>query len=133
MSLQVLPLPPAELGESPFWHPLERCLYWCDIAGLAVHAWSPADGRHRQWALPSEPGCCAPAGGTKIVIGLRDGFYTLDTTTAALACLARLPAEAHDTRTLRLKTMPESEINATSVVPPPISMIMLPAASCTTA
>ena len=102
MFLQVLPLPPAELGESPFWHPLERCLYWCDIAGLAVHAWSPADGRHRQWALPSEPGCCAPAGGTKIVIGLRDGFYTLDTTTAALACLARLPAEAHDTRTLRL-------------------------------
>ena len=102
MFLQVLPLPPAELGESPFWHPLERCLYWCDIAGLAVHAWSPADGRHRQWALPSEPGCCAPAGGTKIVIGLRDGFYTLDTATAALACLARLPAEAHDTRTLRL-------------------------------
>ncbi len=35
------------------------------------------------------------------------------------------------TRTLRENTMPESEISATSVVPPPMSMIMLPAASCT--
>ena len=35
------------------------------------------------------------------------------------------------TRMLRLKTIPESEINATSVVPPPMSMIMLPAGSCT--
>src|SRR6266403_1480456 len=35
------------------------------------------------------------------------------------------------TRTLRLNTIPESEIRATSVVPPPISMIMLPAGSCT--
>ena len=35
------------------------------------------------------------------------------------------------TRTLRENTMPESEMSATSVVPPPMSMIMLPAASCT--
>ncbi len=35
------------------------------------------------------------------------------------------------TRTLRLNTIPESEMIATSVVPPPISMIMLPAGSCT--
>ena len=31
-----LPVPASDLGESPFWHPDERALYWCDIAGRAV-------------------------------------------------------------------------------------------------
>jgi len=101
MALETLPLPPSELGESPFWHPQEQCLYWCDIQGFALHAWNPATGLHRQWRTPGEPGCCAPAPGGKIVIGLRDGFYLLDTATGALACLARLP-DPHDPRTLRL-------------------------------
>jgi len=102
MTLQCLPLAPSELGESPFWHPEEKCLYWCDIQGLAVHAWTPGDGRHRQWKTPSEPGCCAPAADKKIVIGLRDGFYLLDTTTGAFTLLALLPPARHDTRVLRL-------------------------------
>ena len=101
MTLQRLPLPPSELGESPFWHPLEKSLYWCDIQGHSVHAWTPQDGRHRQWKTPSEPGCCAPAADGKIVIGLRDGFHLLDTATGAITCLALLPAP-HDTRVLRL-------------------------------
>ncbi|MFN9476680.1 SMP-30/gluconolactonase/LRE family protein [Acidovorax sp.] len=102
MSLQTLPLPPSELGESPFWHPHETSLYWCDIQGKRVNAWEPASGRLRTWNMPSEPGCCAPAGGAKIVIGLRDGFYLLDAESGALACLALLPTDAHDTRVLRL-------------------------------
>ena len=102
MTLQTLPLSPSELGESPFWHPQENCLYWCDIQGFAVHAWTPATGQHRQWPMPSEPGCCAPAPQGQLVIGLRDGFYLLDTTTGALACLALLPPAQHDTQVLRL-------------------------------
>ncbi len=102
MTLQALPLPPSELGESPFWHPEEHCLYWCDIQGCTVHAWAPATGQHRQWNTPSEPGCCAPAGGTKLVIGLRDGFYLLDTVSGAIALLASLPPAQHDTTVLRL-------------------------------
>ena len=102
MTLHALPLPPSELGESPFWHPYETSLYWCDIQGSRVHAWEPASGRLWTWDMPSEPGCCAPAAGHKIVIGLRDGFYLLDTQSGALACLALLPADAHDTRVLRL-------------------------------
>ena len=102
MPLQALPLPPSELGESPFWHPLEKRLYWCDIAGFTVNAWEPGTGRTWQWKTPSEPGCCAPSEDGKIVIGLRDGFYSLTTSTGALACLATLPADAHNTRLLRL-------------------------------
>ena len=102
MTLQVLPLPPSELGESPFWHPEENCLYWCDIQGLTINAWNPADGQHRQWKTPSEPGCCAPASGKRLVIGLRDGFYQLDTVSGAISLLAALPPARHDTRVLRL-------------------------------
>lgn len=107
MSLQTLPLPPSELGESPFWHPTEKSLYWCDIQGQAVHAWHPDSGHHRQWRMPSEPGCCAPAADGRLVIGLRNGFYLLDTAKdsadpTALSCLALLPPEQHDTTVLRL-------------------------------
>ena len=57
--------------------------------------------------MPSEPGCCAPAAGGRLVIGLRNGFYLLDTAkdsadTTALTCLALLPPDQHDTAVLRL-------------------------------
>lgn len=102
MTLQILPLPPSELGESPFWHPAEKSLYWCDIHGYCVHAWTPDTGLHRHWKMPSEPGCCAPASNRHLVIGLRDGFYLLDTFSGALSCLALLPPAQHNVQTLRL-------------------------------
>ena len=102
MTLQTLPLPPSELGESPFWHPGEQRLYWCDIQGMKVHAWEPATGQAWQWAMPSEPGCCAPAADGQLVIGLRNGFYLLNTASGTLRCLALLPAAQHDTERLRL-------------------------------
>src|SRR3989344_592645 len=100
MSLQTLPLPPSELGESPFWHPTEKSLYWCDIQGQAVHAWHPESGRHRQWRMPSEPGCCAPAAGGAFVTGFRKGFHLPDTAKdvphpPARTCLALLPPAQH--------------------------------------
>src|SRR6218665_856582 len=97
-----LPLPPSELGESPFWHPHEKRLYWCDIQGFALHAWEPATGRSWRWEMPGEPGCCARAPDRHCVIGLRDGFHLLDTASGALRCLAPLPAARHDPRRLRL-------------------------------
>ncbi|CAN7213327.1 SMP-30/gluconolactonase/LRE family protein [Acidovorax sp. LjRoot117] len=102
MTLERLPLPPSELGESPFWQPEEKSLYWCDIQGHTVNAWNPANGEHRQWKTPSEPACCAPSAGGNIVIGLRDGFYQLDTASGDLTLLALLPPDQHDTRHLRL-------------------------------
>lgn len=60
MTWRVLQLPPCTLGESPFWHPDERRLYWVDIAQRCVHRFSPATGAAEQWPMPSEPGCIAP-------------------------------------------------------------------------
>jgi sugar lactone lactonase YvrE len=99
MHIELLPIPPSELGESPFWHPDEQRLYWCDIQAHGIRAWTPGSGELQAWPMPSEPGCCAPAPGGKLVIGLRDGMYLLDTRSSNLQCLTPLP---HDTSVLRL-------------------------------
>ena len=45
-AVTALPVAPALLGESPFWHPDEAALYWCDIPGRALHRWTPATAAH---------------------------------------------------------------------------------------
>ena len=77
-SISALPAPPALLGESPFWHPDERALWWLDIPGRALHRWDPAAQAHRMWDLPAEPGCMAPLAGGRLLMALRDGLWRFD-------------------------------------------------------
>ncbi|MGJ7614159.1 MULTISPECIES: SMP-30/gluconolactonase/LRE family protein [unclassified Variovorax] len=91
-----------ELGESPFWHPEERALYWLDIPGRAVlrtrgDIGSP-NATVERWPLPTEPGCMAPARSGGLVIALRDGFYRAREWGGELAAMARVE---HDVRTMR--------------------------------
>lgn len=78
------------LGESPFWHPRERCLYWVDIGGCALRRLRP-DGGEDHWPMPSEPGCIAPAASGGLVIALRDGVYRADAWGGALRRIAAAP------------------------------------------
>jgi sugar lactone lactonase YvrE len=67
---------PDLLGESPFWHPDEQCLYWVDIEARKVRRFRPGGSEAPQeWQLPQEPGCIAPARTGGLVMGLRDGIY----------------------------------------------------------
>ncbi|HYF16612.1 MAG TPA: SMP-30/gluconolactonase/LRE family protein [Ramlibacter sp.] len=86
------------LGESPFWHPVERRLYWVDIPGrqLRCAAWDGSD--LKSWPMPQEPGCIAPARGGGLVVALRDGMYRARRWGGALDLLHRF---AHDPRTTR--------------------------------
>ncbi|MEY4219521.1 MAG: L-arabinolactonase [Pseudomonadota bacterium] len=57
---------PDGLGESPFWHPAEKCLYWVDIPGqrlrrMAMTADALEEQKPEDWPLGEEPGCFAPA------------------------------------------------------------------------
>jgi sugar lactone lactonase YvrE len=65
----------AELGESPFWHPLEQRLYWVDITRRQLLRADVATGEIETWDMPSEPGCIAPAASGGLVIALRDGVF----------------------------------------------------------
>lgn len=77
-AIEALPVAPSLLGESPFWHPEEACLYWCDIPGKALHRYTPATGAHRRWDLDAEPGCCAPRIGGGLLLAQRDGLFSFD-------------------------------------------------------
>jgi len=96
---QSLPGSQCELGESPFWHPDERSLYWIDIPGRAVlRTRGEIGGAVERWALPEEPGCIAPARRGGLVIALRSGIHRAKEWGGALQMLA--PAD-YDTATMR--------------------------------
>jgi sugar lactone lactonase YvrE len=86
-----LPLPASLLGESPFWHPDEAALYWCDIPGRKIERYVPGTGQHRHWPMPSEPGCIAPLPGGALLVALRQGLARFDTATAELTALCKPP------------------------------------------
>ena len=95
---QTVTTQPCALGESPFWHPTEQQLYWVDIPGQQLHRCNVFMGSVESWAMPSEPGCIAPAASGGLVIALRDGIYRAHQWGGALQLLA---AAQHDTTTTR--------------------------------
>jgi sugar lactone lactonase YvrE len=89
---------PDETGESPFWHPHEQLLYWVDIPGRQIHRMDPLDRRVESWAMPSEPGCIAPAASGGLVVALRNGIYRARSWGGALQ---RMAGVDYDTATTR--------------------------------
>ncbi|HZY17354.1 MAG TPA: SMP-30/gluconolactonase/LRE family protein [Ramlibacter sp.] len=87
-----------QLGESPFWHPQERRLYWVDIPGRCLRRADPATGAVDSWPVPQEPGCIAPARSGGLVVALRDGVYRARTWGGALEQVHRF---GHDVATTR--------------------------------
>jgi sugar lactone lactonase YvrE len=95
---QTLPGSVSELGESPFWHPLEQMLYWVDIPGRKILRANVFMGTVDSWPLDQEPGCIAPARTGGLVVALRDGIYRARDWGGALQPIE--PA-THDTATTR--------------------------------
>jgi sugar lactone lactonase YvrE len=89
---------PAVLGESPFWHPQEQMLYWADIAGFKLHRLNPFMGEVETWAMPTEPGCFAPAKSGGFIIALRDRIVRARAWGGELHTLQTF---AHDPKTTR--------------------------------
>ena len=98
MSWQAVVPEPSELGESPFWHPLEQMLYWVDILGKKILRTNVFMGTVQCWSLPIEPGCIAPAASGGLVMALRDGIYRAQEWGGALTLIQRF---GHDTATTR--------------------------------
>lgn len=89
-----------QVGESPFWHPGEKRLYWIDNEADELWRIAPGDEKAQPECrrLPSAPGCIAPARSGGLVIALRDGIYRLLDWDGPLTRMA--PAQ-HDTATTR--------------------------------
>ena len=89
---------PSLLGESPFWHPHERLLYWVDIPGFKILRANPVTGAMQSWDMPMEPGCIAPAASGGLVVALRDGIYRAQEWGVGLRLIHRFD---HDIATTR--------------------------------
>ena len=98
MTWQALTPATYELGESPFWHPLEQTLYWVDIPGKKILRSNVYMGTVQTWDMPSEPGCIAPARSGGLVIALRYGVFRAREWGGDLERITTLP---YDTRTVR--------------------------------
>jgi sugar lactone lactonase YvrE len=96
--IDALNAPPARLGESPFWHPGEQVLYWCDIAGRALHRHDPATGAHALWSFASEPGSCAPLLGGGLIVALREALVRFDPASGRMHTLAKAPYDTTQQR-----------------------------------
>jgi len=89
------------LGESPFWHPHERSLYWIDIPGRALLRTRGDIGTApvvERWAMPADPGCIAPAQRGGLVIALRDGIYRVKEWGGALQRMTSVDYDQTTTR-----------------------------------
>lgn len=98
MSWRALSPDTYELGESPFWHPQERTLYWVDIPGKKVLRAPMNGGAVQAWDMPSEPGCIAPAASGGLVLALRHGVFRAREWGGLLTPITTLP---YDTATIR--------------------------------
>jgi sugar lactone lactonase YvrE len=93
LGADITPLPVAAslLGESPFWHPDEAALWWCDIPGQRLNRFDPALGLHEHWDFQSEPGCCIPLPSGEFVLAMRDGLWRFDPKRGERKRLAKAP------------------------------------------
>ncbi|WP_157267856.1 SMP-30/gluconolactonase/LRE family protein [Azohydromonas aeria] len=98
MQVRITGAPRAELGESPFWHPQQQCLYYCDIAGRRLLRHDPRSGASAQWQFDSEPASCAPLPDGRLLLAMRDGLWCFD---PAGGARRRLVAAPYDTATER--------------------------------
>jgi sugar lactone lactonase YvrE len=87
----------ALLGESPLWHPLEQCLYYCDIPGHHLHRLDPATARLDSWDFDTDVSACVPARRGGLVLTLRTGIVHFDPASGARTVLATAPYDpAHE-------------------------------------
>ena len=115
---EALPVAPSLLGESPFWHPDEAALYWCDIPGKALHRWHPGSAQHRSWSFDTEPGCAAPLPGGDLLLAMRDGLFRFS---PASGERRRLAAPPYDPKTERFndgKADPQGRLWAGTIYEP---------------
>jgi sugar lactone lactonase YvrE len=87
-----------QLGECPIWHHGENALYWIDIEGCMVHRLEPGTKLHRQWPLPSQPGCIAFHADGGLLVAMRAGLALLDTNSGKLTHLIDPPYDPATTR-----------------------------------
>lgn len=82
---------PCLLGESPFWHPREQVLYWCDIPAHRLYRHDPASDDLVHWQFETDIASCAPMIDGALLLAMRDGLWRFDLTAGERKRLAKPP------------------------------------------
>ncbi len=88
----------ALLGEGAIWDARSDTLYWVDIKGKALHAFSPENQSNRRVELPIEVAAVAPRAAGGLVAATRDGFAILNPENGSLTFLVDPEAHLHENR-----------------------------------
>ncbi|PHQ78869.1 MAG: gluconolactonase [Coxiella sp. (in: Bacteria)] len=67
-----------ELGEGPFWHPIEKKLYCVDIRAAQIFCIDPDTGAHQHWQLPEPVGCAVPCKAGGFIVGMGSKIIHFD-------------------------------------------------------
>jgi sugar lactone lactonase YvrE len=65
------------LGEGALWHAADASLYFVDIKGRELLAYTPADGTTRRWPMPQKAGWIVPRARGGWLAGLEGGIAAL--------------------------------------------------------
>lgn len=65
----------AALGESPVWHPIDKCLYWIDGLYPAVYRLDSVSNAVKRFALPAGVGCVAPRAPHGLVVWMGNAAW----------------------------------------------------------
>lgn len=66
------------LGESTYWDPRAKVLWWVDIYSKAIHRTDPASGEDRVFESPEYLGCLAVRERGGLVLTMTNGFFFFD-------------------------------------------------------
>lgn len=80
-------------AEGPFWHPIQKKLYWVDIEKMQVHRYDPLTKQEEQWQFDKRVGCVVPLKNGKVVCAIHGSLVELDPETGALKTLTGIETD----------------------------------------
>jgi sugar lactone lactonase YvrE len=78
----------ALLGEGPTWDAHRGVLFWVDIMGETVNAFTPATGATRRWDIGQPVGAVVLRERGGLLVAAKEGFFTLDEASGTLTALS---------------------------------------------
>jgi len=86
------------LGESTYWDPRAKVLWWIDIWGPTIHRYDPESGQDMTWPAPEYLGCLAVRENGGLVVSMVSGFYFFDPESGNFDPIVDPESEMPDTR-----------------------------------